>query len=68
MNCYAFTQLPEGRLSQNTAKLLENKLVVQSPFRDEFIAASLKRCKNRFRLHCRCSFRDEFIAASLKHP
>ena len=32
MHCYAFTQLPEGRLSQNTAKLLENMSVVQVPF------------------------------------
>lgn len=31
-HCYALNWLPEGRLSQNTAKLLENMAVVQVPF------------------------------------
>ena len=32
MHCYPFTQLSEGRLSQNTPKPLENMAVVQALF------------------------------------
>lgn len=32
VHCYAFTQLPEGRLSQNKAKILENMSVAQVLF------------------------------------